>query len=175
MYQYLRLVFTMLFLVSCKATELTGKETAGSGAANAAAADTAGSRMPAAKQGRQMLSIILHAKGDAANTTWSIDEAVVKDGYFKKGNALHEPRYLTAYFTDDAGRRVDSTFFEHPLARRIEYPAAEDGKLTAAINKTTDGAAHLRANYRSDITAVQLYDAAGKKTATFYLNEYLKK
>lgn len=121
--------------------------------------------------GRDVISVLLHAKGTVEATEWKTRSVGLAPGYVKRGTSIKYAGYLTAYFTDDEGNKLDSAFFESPLTRRVEAPITDDGQLATVIQQRTEGVAFVRANYQEAMTELHIYDAAGKKTAVLKLKK----
>ena len=174
------LVMVLIQLSACKTPVMaTGTgDPAGSGSPQPVAQSTSVSGADsitgsAATRPPSILSVVLSAHARGSDMLLEIASVSLKEGHFKRNFSNPEPRYLKAYFTDDAGTRLDSNAFEHPLSRRMEYPE-ENGKMATKMVATAEGAAYLRANYQPGITTLVIYSADNKKITSFHLNEYLK-
>jgi len=142
--------------------------TSGTAAADTAAAPKASLRSPG------IINVIVNAAGQGTDVIWAISSVSVSSGRFKHNFAGAMPDYLHAYFTDDAGNRLDSNLFENPLQTHTEYPT-EQGPFASAITSSSSGTAYLRANNNPAITMLHIYNADNRKIASFNLTEYLKK
>ena len=176
MYKYAIGVMAVCCLICCKTQQLKGKEpaTVAPGNSTTAADDTVSGKTVATRNGKNVLSVILRVSGSTAGPLWRIDKVTVSGGYVKPGSQARRPGYMTAYFIDERGKRVDSAFFESPLERHVEYPADDKGKLTTTVRLNEDGAAYVRANYKETIKDLQLYNAKGKWEATLHIQDHIK-
>ncbi len=122
--------------------------------------------MPAPKPApatTEVLTIILKAYYNTENKiTFAISDVIKKEGYFKNINKRRGDNYFKAIITNKQGNKIDSTYFENPLNKHVEY-ADEAGKIATAEIKNKEDYAGLRFNYAAGMSMLHIYDKDGKE------------
>lgn len=160
-----------MLVSACKTTELAAQSTkpADKPAVKAVANKPTGQR--------QVMSVFLNAvAGKNQEVQFSVQKVIMANGYFKNNSAgdSFEPGNFKGRFTDDNGNGLDSSYFENPLKRPVEY-VKDDGKLAHGTIDNDKETAFVRANYNAAITKVQVYNSSNKLIKTLDLKEYINK
>jgi len=111
--------------------------------------DTIAADPPAASQ---VLTVLLKASWQADSTVlFKVDHIVRSAGMLKAYKSRSYDAAFVAYFTDAAGKCLDSCYLNHPLIDRIEHNEAQ-GQLTTTLIKRGEGSVSARVNNRQDIS-----------------------